>query len=89
MTQNIEKYTELAAKVTSFLLQNLPWDSKDTVKSDMQVLTDLAGTILSNIKETELGKQSMIQFAKKNIFSSLRPAVLIRSLCAHWKLLRP
>ena len=77
-----------AAKVTSFLLQNIPWDSKDNVKSDMQVLTELAGSILSDIKETELGKIVLIRLIK-NIFSLLRSTVLTGSLCSHWKLLRP
>ena len=51
------KYLMLAAKVAGFLFQNSPWSSSsDGVKSDLQVLLDLAGKILSGTKETELGK---------------------------------
>ena len=88
MTQNIGKYMKPAAKLTSFLLKNIPLDCKDNVKSDMQVLTELAGSILSDIKETELGKMVLIRFIR-HTFSLLRSTVLTGSLCSHWKLLRP
>lgn len=50
------KYLKTAAKVGSFVLQNIPWaGDADGATPDMQVLCNLAGKILSDIKETELG----------------------------------
>ena len=50
------QYLKTAAKVGSFLLQNIPWtDNSDGARSEVQVLCKLAGTILSGIKETEIG----------------------------------
>ena len=51
------KYLKTAAKVGSFLLQNIPWaGDADGATPDIQVLCNLAGKILSDIKETELGE---------------------------------
>ena len=50
-------YLKTAAKVGSFVLQNIPWaGDADGATPDMQVLCNLAGKILSDIKETELGE---------------------------------
>ena len=50
-------YLKTAAKVGSFLLQNIPWtEDSDGATPDVQVLCNLAGEILSDIKETEIGK---------------------------------
>ena len=51
---------ETATKVASFVITNLPWENSDNVKSDMQVLCELAGKIMSDIKETELGNEEYI-----------------------------
>ena len=51
------QYLKTAAKVGSFLLQNIPWtDNSDGARSEVQVLCKLAGTILSDIKETDIGE---------------------------------
>ena len=48
----------MGAKLSSFLLKNNPWTrSSDGARSDVQILCNLAGTILADIKETELGKE--------------------------------
>ena len=50
-------YLKTAAKVGSFLLQNIPWtDDSDGATPDVQALCNLADKILSDIKETEIGK---------------------------------
>ena len=58
---------ETATKVASFVITNLPWENSDNVKSDMQVLCELAGKIMSDIKETELGNEEYI-IQKGDIF---------------------
>lgn len=57
LNQQCGKFLEVAAKVASFVLQNNPWNSKDDITTDVKVLWDLAGTILSDIKATSLGEQ--------------------------------
>ena len=52
---------ETATKVASFVITNLPWENSDNVKSDMQVLCELAGKIMSDIKDTELGNEEYIK----------------------------
>ena len=55
------RYLSAAAKVASFLLQNGEWAGQPSAaKSEVQVLCDLAGTILSEIKETEIGRKRML-----------------------------
>ena len=50
-------YLTTAAKVASFLLQNIPWSSdSNSARSDVRKLCNLAGTILSDIKETDIGE---------------------------------
>ena len=45
------------AKQFAFVLQNLPWpDNSDGPRSQAEVLCKLAGTILSDIENTEIGK---------------------------------
>ena len=54
--ESCSRYLTIAAKVGSFLLQNNPWTGdSDGTTSDVQILCNLAGTILSDIKETEIG----------------------------------
>ena len=52
-----------AAKLASYVLQNIPWGS-NTMKSDLQVVCDLGGKILSDVKDTAIGntKHSILVF---------------------------
>ena len=53
---NCSHYLKRAKKVASFLLQNNPWTGdSDGASSDVKVLCNLAGTILSDVKKTEIG----------------------------------
>ena len=61
LKESCSRYLSLAARVASFLLQNAPWAGQTgAAKSEMQVLCDLAGTILSEIKETEIGRKRIL-----------------------------
>ena len=53
---NCSHYLTTAKKVASFLLQNNPWTGDSGGASlEVKVLYNLAGTILSDVKETEIG----------------------------------
>ena len=59
--RHCSSYLTMGAKLSSFLLKNNPWTrSSDGARSDVQILCNLAGTILSDIKETELGKEAHV-----------------------------
>ena len=46
------EYLPVAFKVASFVLQNLPGTGTN---EDVKVLCNLTGTVLSDIKQTEIG----------------------------------
>ena len=53
---NCSHYLTTAKPVVAYLLQNNPWTGdSDGASSEVKVLCNLAGTILSDVKKTEIG----------------------------------
>ena len=52
-------FLSMAKQMSSFVLQNIPWpESTGGPRAHVEVLYKLSGTILSDIKETEIGRLS-------------------------------
>merc|ERR1719494_502483 len=65
-------YLPVAAKVASFVLKNLPGTNED-----VKVLCNLTGTLLSDIKQTEIGRQFFLdEFVPIGNFFVLQPDAL-------------